>query len=85
MSVDGVEGKIFGGGQVEDFCAGGFQFAAEGFVLRLGGGEIGWVVEAEISPVSDAVGMVPAGGAGRADEDTGERGDHGVSVEEGGG
>ena len=58
---------------------------AKGVVLGLGGGEVGWVVESEFLPFGCEMGLIPACGAGGTDEDTHERGDHGVSVEEGGG
>jgi len=35
-------------------------------VLGLSGGEVGGVTEAEGLPVRDAVGLIPAGGAGSA-------------------
>jgi hypothetical protein len=63
MSVDGVEGKIGGGRRFNDFRAGGFQFAAQGIMLGLGGGEVGGVVEAEIAPAGGVLGLIPSGEA----------------------
>jgi len=53
-------------------------------VLGLGLCEVGGVVEAQGLPVFCALGLIPSGGAGGADEDAFEGADHGVSVEEGG-
>ena len=83
VGVNGVEGKIGRGWKIEDFCAGCLEFAAESFVLGLGFGEVGGVVEAEIAPMGCAVGLVPSGGGGRADKDALEGADHGVAVEAG--
>jgi hypothetical protein len=55
VGVDGVEGKIGGGGQFDDFRARRFQFVAERVMLGLGFDEVGGVVESEFLPSGGVV------------------------------
>jgi hypothetical protein len=45
VGVDGIEGEIGCGRHIDDFGSCGSQLMAETFVLGLGRGEIGGVVE----------------------------------------
>jgi hypothetical protein len=82
VGVDGVEGEIGGGRDFQKLCSGRFQLTAECFVLRLGGCEIGSVLEAEFAPMRGAFGLVPGRGAGRTNQDALQGAGHGMSVEE---
>jgi hypothetical protein len=46
VGVDSIDGEMGGRRDFDDLRAGGFQLATECCMLGLGGGEIGWVVEA---------------------------------------
>jgi|SRR5579863_1565875 len=85
VRVDGVERKIVGGGEFDDFRAHGLQFVNEASVLRLGYFEVGGVMETEVAPSGDARRIVPSSVAWRTYKDTLEWADHGVAVEGEGG
>src|SRR5271154_6958687 len=81
VGVDGVERKIFGGGELDDFGARRFQLADKHGVLRLRDFEIRGVMESEVAPGRDAFRLVPSSGAWGTYEHALQRADHGVAVE----
>lgn len=81
MGIDCIERKIRCGRHLHNFRACDFQLAAECFMLGLRCGEVRRMVKAQLLPAGGAVWLVPAGGAGRTDEDAFQSAGHGMSVE----
>ena len=80
VSVDGIKRKLGSSGQMDDFCARGFQLAAKLIMLRLRRREIRRVEESQLTPAIHLGGHVPSSRAWGTHQHALQRSHHGMAI-----